>query len=405
MAAALLSLAPTRILGVGRSQDEQVARNLIEAMGARVKEIHADYWEITPPASRLSFPPGPYFFGESGLSARLFIPILSLGAGPYYLDGAPGLRARPMDPLKQILESQGIGWKGGAGLPAQIHGRFAYPKTMEIEGSLSSQFLSGWLFALAFSCPHPIEVEAPGLQSVPYVDMSLEVLEAFGHPVERLGGNRFLVPAWEPQSGEKQIQIEGDWSAAANFLVAGLVAGSGPMHIQGLNPDSAQADRALVPLIQSLGARIQSQDHGMELIPGPNLSGFDFDCRSCPDLFPILAILAACARGSSRIQGLGRLIHKESNRAQSISAMLTAFGVAHRLEEDQLVVQGGNRLQGARVQSFHDHRIVMAASIGALMADGPTEIHGAESVAKSYPGFFDQIQRLGARVQTVKKST
>lgn len=392
-------------MGPGRSEDERVARGLIEAMGAQVREIHTDFWEIRPPTSRFQFPAGPYFFGESGLAARLFIPLLALGSGPYYLDGAPSLRARPMAPLIQALTDLGVVWKGkGAHLPAQIHGRFSYPHTLEIEGSLSSQFLSGWLFALAFSCPHPVLVEAPGLQSLPYVEMSLEVLESFGHPIERIGENRFRVPAWKPATAGRQIQIEGDWSAAANFLVAALLAGSGPLRLQGLNLDSSQADRVLVSLLESLGATLRPLNQGLEIQPSALSGGFSFDSRSSPDLFPILAILAAGIPGTSFIRGLGRLVHKESNRVQSISAMLTAFDVEHYLEEDQLRVLGGKKLKGARIQSFNDHRIVMAASMGALLADSPTEIHGAESVAKSFPGFFDQIQRLGARVQLLKSN-
>ncbi len=405
LAAALLSSGPTEVLGVGQSDDEKVAKSLILAMGAEIREIHGDLWEIHPPSPRLRFPAGPYFFGESGLAARLFIPILSLGKGPYYVDGAPSLRARPMDPLIDSIQALGGGWTGeGPHLPFHFHGRLHLPAQITIDGKLSSQFLSGWLFAFAFSSPHPIRVEAPGLQSIPYVEMSLEILQKFGHPVQRISETTFQISPWRPEPGPRRISIEGDWSAAANFLVAAIIGRGAPLWIQGLPEFSLQADQAILDLAKDLGASPRFSGNGWQLTPGPSIKGFDVDARHCPDLFPILSILAAAAEGRSIIRGLARLKHKESDRATSISAMLTAFRVNHQLQDDQLIIHGGSKLQGARIQSFNDHRIVMAASIGALIAQGPTEIHGAESVAKSFPGFFDQLRRLGAQVQHINST-
>jgi 3-phosphoshikimate 1-carboxyvinyltransferase len=203
--------------------------------------------------------------------------------------------------------------------------------------------------------------------------------------------------------GKTEYTVEGDWSGGAFLLVAGAIAGS--CSIRGLDPDSAQADKAILAALQAAGVPLLRSKQEISIAqhqPG-TLQGFHFDATDCPDLFPPLVALASCCSGSSFIKGVSRLAHKESNRALTLQEEFAKLGVDILLNEDTMGIRGVPQLRAATVHSRHDHRIAMAAAVAALRADGPVLIEKADAINKSYPDFFKDLEELGAGVRVLDK--
>lgn len=391
-AAALLHIGKTIINNPGHSNDDITALNILKQCGASVSRIDSNSIEIisngvNPLTDEVSV-------GESGLSARLFTPILALSGKKLTINGKGSLLKRPMNELLHILPELGVDAKPvqqSGYLPFTIQGPLL-PADIIISGSVSSQYLTGLLFAMANAAKAPLTVEVENLKSKPYVDMTLEVLGKFGYPIHNHSYSKFEILPVKQNDKDIHVTVERDWSSAAYWLVAGAIAGN--ITVPGMNLKSTQADRAIVQVLQNAGARI-------EVLPGEirvkksRLYAFQFDATNCPDLFPVLAILAASSRGESSIKGVHRLVHKESNRAESIAEMLENFGVFHSIHDDCLVVEGRKNFEDASVDSFNDHRIAMAAAIGSLRASDSVIINGSEAVNKSYPDFFSHLQMAG----------
>lgn len=396
LAAALLRPGETLIQGVGQSADELAALRVIQQLGARVTHTEQGL-SVTGGLQPIS---NQIDCGESGLCARLFLPIAALCEKSITVTGSGTLLQRPMLPALNTLRALGVqalSDKSDGCLPVRLRGPLQL-RDCEVDGSLSSQFLSGLLFACAAAATEKITIKATNLNSHGYARMSVAVLQAFGYDVidEDLG--RFVIrPAPLAYSG--RYQVPGDFSSAASLLLAG--AFSGPVTVSNLDPYSLQPDAIFPNILQQAGAAVSWQGAHLTVGRGAHLTAFDADATHAPDLFPVLAVLASQCTGTSRIKGLHRLVHKESNRAESISALLTAFQVKHDLVGDNLVVHGPVTLKAATVSSYNDHRIAMAAAVGALVADGPVMINGAASVQKSYPYFFKDLQSLGASLTTV----
>ncbi len=391
-AGALLHKGKTIIKNAGISNDETAALNIIQALGAKVQH-HNDFIEVT--GGGVHAGSGSIHCGESGLSARLFTPIAALGNLPVTITGEGSLLHRPMKVFEEVLPQLGITVTATKGcLPITLSGKFT-PTDITIDGSESSQFLSGLLFTCCYSNDGQANtIAVKELKSKPYIDMTLHVLRQFGCEVKHDGYKNFHPVHTQTAGKDITITVDGDWSSAAFFLVAGGIAGS--ITISGLSNNHIQADNAILPLLKNIGAVVEVGEHSIT-IKKARLQAFEFDATHCPDLFPILAILAACCEGESYIAGIHRLFHKESNRAQSISEMLIDFDVPFSIEDDVLCVTGVGRLQGTVIDAHNDHRIVMAAAIGALRANGPVDIQGAEAVNKSYPDFFKHLSLCGGR--------
>ena len=200
----------------------------------------------------------------------------------------------------------------------------------------------------------------------------------------------------KPTDTVRSFTVEGDWSGASFLLVAGAVAGY--VQVRGLDLQSTQADRAIMLALQESGARISYYDEYIE-ISKSSLKGFSFDATECPDLFPPLVALASYCEGETMLVGTSRLTHKESNRALTLQETFGRLGVEIELKDNVMLVQGGKRIKGAKVHSHHDHRIAMAASVAALGADASVEIEDAEAINKSYPEFYQDLMKLGVRVE------
>jgi 3-phosphoshikimate 1-carboxyvinyltransferase len=389
-AAALLHKGRTIIHGAGNSDDEEAAFNVIQQLGATtsVAPLTITSNGINPTSPEISC-------GESGLCARLFTPIAALAGKAITVSGTGTLLQRPITGFEKILPQLNVSLPGFNGLmPFIIQG----PMTagpIKLDASDSSQFLTGLLFALSYCANETVTIEVTGLKSKPYIDLTLDVLAQFGKPV---GNDDYLKFTIDPSSFTYcetiQVTVEGDWSNAAFLLAAGAIAGS--ITVSNLDLNSKQADKVIVDILRDAGAALQVTGNSVSVTKAP-LRSFEIDATDCPDLFPVLSVLAAYCKGESYIKGVHRLFHKESNRAESISEMLENFGVSFSIEDDTLCITGANRLNGTVVDSFHDHRIVMAASIAALGASSRVDIRNAEAVNKSYPAFFNDLARVTGR--------
>lgn len=288
----------------------------------------------------------------------------------------------------------------------------------EISGKHGSQLISGLLMALPFAERNSsMIVHEP--KSIPYMFITLEVLRKFGIKIgnDMLGGRDFLESdgdwslcteiVFKVKGGQRykaaDIDLEGDWSAAANFLVAGAV--SGKAELSGLDTTSLQADLSIMDILMDAGASLSQLDgdRGNITVQRAPLKAVSVDASNCPDLFPIISVLAAFCQGTSRFSGVGRLANKESDRAAAITGMLTAMGVDASIDGDDLVIVGepltqrimkGNLLKGGKYPSHHDHRMVMALKVASLGADGPVEIDDEACVAKSFPQFHDIFNKV-----------
>jgi len=395
LAAALLHSGTTTISGAGRSSDELAVLNLVQQLGAGVKQeektLRVNSGGVRPTTDTL-------FCGESGLAARLFLPIAALHYEPLTVTGHGTLSSRPMNGVKQALEQLGVRVSGNNTLPITVQGPMQLPPRIEVDAAGSSQFVSGLLMALSAVATERLEVRVHNLESRPYIDMTLQVLEQFGRPVQHDRYKRFIIdPKLFTNVAQIDTHIEADWSSASCLLVAGAVAGD--LTLKGLNPNSMQADRKLLTILENCGAQMDvTPDHIRTT--RSRMQGFEADATDCPDLFPALAALASFCDGESYIRGLHRLFHKESNRVESITEMLWRFGVDFSAEDDELMIRGRETVQWAYIDGYKDHRIVMAAAVCALRAKGPTTITTAEAVGKSYPGFFEDMSGAGVNLSS-----
>ena len=368
--------------------------------------------------------------GESGFLTRMLIPVLSaIADGPVRVTGEKTLLNRPLSGAHDIMASFGVrlvpevlpsdSRKGDCYVPLTVKGPLV-PGRADVSGKGGSQLISGLLAALPLAGNRStVYVHDP--RSIPYMFITVDVLRKFGVEIgsEMEGDEDFLqTQDWSLCTGvtfkmrgnqhyrAADFRIEGDWSGAANFLVAGAIFGD--VEVEGLDTQSLQADISIMDILMDAGASM-SQLEGDAATTGPvhvtraPLCAFETDLNNCPDLFPIVAVLAAFCPGVSRIRGVERLRHKETDRAAAIVDMLTQMGVPVQVDEDEMTVEGmgfpqriltGNLLKGGQYTSHGDHRMVMALKVASLGADGPIDIDDTACVAKSFPGFLEMFEKL-----------
>lgn len=395
-AAALLHKGETLIHNPGHSNDDKAALDIIERLGAQIDDrgelliIHSK--GIHPIKEEINC-------GESGLSIRMFTPLAALSKKQISITGTGSLLARPMDFFDEILPQLGVTVKSNEGkLPLILNGPLI-PTSIEVDGSLSSQFLTGLLMAYSAAGASGVTITVRNLKSRPYIDLTLDVMKQFGMklPVNKLySGFYFEGPAVENSTKlPVNYTVEGDWSGGAFLLVAGAIAG--PVTIRGLDPGSAQADKAILDALMAADAGVAIDAKVISIHPSV-MKGFEFDATDCPDLFPPLVALAAYCEGITSIKGVSRLVHKESNRGLTLREEFGKMGIQIELDNDLMRVYGGGAVKGAKVHSRHDHRIAMACAVAALKAEGEVTIEQANAVKKSYPDFFRDLKKLGADV-------
>jgi 3-phosphoshikimate 1-carboxyvinyltransferase len=399
-AAALLAKGTTIIHNPGHSNDDKAALDIIQRLGAKIKDVNGE-WEVVsdgikPVSSVINC-------GESGLSIRMFTPLTALSDREITINGSGSLATRPMDFFDEILPVLNVKIESQDGkLPLIIQGPLQ-PANIEVDGSLSSQFLTGLLLAYAAADAKDVSIKVNNLKSKPYIDLTLDVMKQFGF---KLPANKnyeefyFDNTIHNSPLATHEYTVEGDWSGGAFLLVAGAIAG--PIMVRGLDITSTQADKAIIDALMSANAGIAIEAKGIKMSPA-DMKGFQFDATDCPDLFPPLATLAAYCKGRTTIKGVSRLVHKESNRALTLQDEFDKMGVLIKLERDEMIIQGTGIVKGADTHSNHDHRIAMACAVAGLKADSEMVIDEAQAVNKSYPDFYEDLQKLGADVSLNNK--
>jgi 3-phosphoshikimate 1-carboxyvinyltransferase len=402
-AASLLRIGESVIRHPGHSNDDKAALGVIRDLGAEVNV--SDDGSLRIRSVGVSAAGGlEVNCGESGLGLRMFAPIIGLSGERIRVKGEGSLLNRPMDFFDEVFPRLGIRVVSNKGkLPLEIQGPLV-PRDIEIDGSLSSQFLTGLLFAYSATRAKGVTIRVRQLKSKPYIDLTLQVMKHFGWHVENRNYEEFYFDGavWEGLSGAArdpghlEYTVEGDWSGGAFLLVAGAVAG--PIVVKGLDGWSAQADKAILQALCDCGASVETGEDEIRIGAG-RLRAFRFNATDCPDLFPPLVALAAYCEGTTVISGVSRLAHKESNRGMTLREEFGKMGIAIDLVGDTMLVRGGS-VRAARVHSRHDHRIAMACAVAALGADGEVTIEEAQAIDKSYPDFYWDLRQLGTELNS-----
>jgi 3-phosphoshikimate 1-carboxyvinyltransferase len=390
-AAALLHKGTTHIHNAGISNDDKAALDIIQQLGATVS-FKNNYIEIISNGFGANISEEKTInCGESGLSIRMFSPIAALSSSTIHIIGEGSLQKRPMDFFDEIFPQLDINIISTNGkLPLQIKGPLQ-PKNITIDGSLSSQFLTGLLFAFGEAVTETVTITVIDLKSKPYIDLTLHVMEHFGFNIANDNYERFIISPKEKNENKIiEYTVEGDWSSASFLLVSAAIAGS--IKLSGLDMQSTQADKAIMQALERSGAIINSSNEFIEIAKA-DLHAFEFDATDCPDLFPPIAALAAYCKGTTTIKGTHRLAAKESDRAKTLQDIFGKMSINIILQNDEMIIEGGT-IKSAEVSSHHDHRIAMAAAVAALGAEGDIVINDAEAINKSYPQFFDDLRQL-----------
>lgn len=388
IAASLLAIGESAIINPSYCDDSLAAMTIAVGLGAKVNPGNGEM-KITGTGvlreKKLNC-------GESGLAIRMFSPLAALYPAEIFLTGAGSLKKRPMSMIEDALRQLGVKCSSENGfLPITIEGPLK-GGNCEIDGSVSSQLLTGLLMALPLAENDSV-IKVNNLKSKPYIDLTLQVLGKFGIKIKNDNYKQFII-----KGNQKYIptrfEVESDWSGGAFLLVAGAV--SGDITVNGLNPGSRQSDKAILSALDKAGARMTITNDSIG-IKKSDLKAFEFDATESPDLFPPLAVLAAYSKGTSGIKGVSRLIHKESNRALALVEEFEKMGIQAEISDNYLLITGG-KVKGAHVNSHDDHRIAMATAVAGLGASDKVYIRDSHCIAKSYPGFFDDLRLIGADI-------
>ena len=393
--ASSLSNGTSKIFNPLISDDTIATLEAVKALGAEIDQ-QQNCWTIHGQETPKT-PKQPINCRESGSTLRFIIPVAALAPESSTFLFGSSFESRPISPLLKSLKELGVESIVQADDSSVIvqGGGISGGKT-SIRGDISSQFISGLLFA----CPKANEdteilVTTP-VESRSYIEMTLEVLVdreiegAISHDLSRLWipSNQNFIP--------RDSTVPGDFSSAA-FLLAAAAVTSSKITVKGLEHTTSQGDRAIIQILQEMGASINMKKDFVE-IEGDKLFGVDIDATDIPDLVPICAVLACYANEPSEIYNAGRLRYKESNRLESISAELRKMGADILVTEEGLKINGGCSLHGATIDPHNDHRIAMSCSVAALGANGETKIQDVECINKSYPQFFSDMRLIGANV-------
>ncbi len=396
LAAAWICKKPMTIFGPGHSADDKSAMEIIRALGCSI-EAGNDKLLILPATENKA---AEINCGESGLSIRMFTPLAALGDQPIRIIGSGSLVGRPMDFFDKVLPQLGVTIESEQGhLPLIVKGPLK-PANIEVDGSLSSQFLTGLIMAYVATGANNVRIKVRDLKSKPYIALTIDLIHELGLAyVENRNFEEFVFSGPLSEKDEYYYRVEGDWSGGAFLLVAGAIAG--PVSVRGLFLASSQADRAILDVFSLANASFAIDTKGIHVRP-VKMNAFQFDATDCPDLFPPIVALASSCEGVSIIKGVSRLAHKESDRGITLKEEFGKMGIRIELEGDEMKIYGGP-LKGGSLSSHHDHRIAMACAVAALKAEGKSTIEGADAINKSYPDFFTDLEKLGANVSLSNK--
>ncbi len=386
---------PTAIRCDQTNKDIEATARCLCALGANITR-EGVYYNVTPVSFENIQKNALLKCGESGSTLRFMIPVVAaLGANSSFLmEGR--LPERPLSPLREELEAHGINLSPKGSNPLKVEGKLM-GDSYSIAGNVSSQFISGLLFALSLM-DEPSTLNVTGsIESAPYIDITADALSLFGAPVQRCK-NVYSVSATRIVS-PTSIDVEGDWSNAAFPLALGIM-GKGEVTVTGLNAVSSQGDKKIIELLRAFGGKIALTETGYTA-QSSTLHAIEVDATQIPDLVPILATVASVAKGQTRIYGASRLRLKESDRLESVCAFLCALGADVKQTDDGLIINGKEALSGGIADASNDHRIAMSAAVAASVCTSPVKVLDANSTSKSYPAFWSDIASLGVKCEAI----
>ena len=384
---AALSAEPCTVVCGTLSEDILATIRCLRTLGAGIDIGPEGRLSVTPlipsPGEKL------LLCGESGSTLRFLLPVTgALGLDAVFRREGR-LAQRPLAPLDAELTAHGMRLED-RGSDLLCSGQLR-PGGYSLPGNVSSQYISGLLMALPLLADDSeLEVTGP-VESSGYIDMTLDALSLAGAS-PRIAGNRYLISGGTRFSMPSETVTEGDWSGAAFFLCMGALSPVG-VTVAGLDPASRQGDRAILDVLRGFGASVEIAGAAIT-VRRARLTGQTIGARMIPDLIPAVAALAASAEGETRIEHAERLRLKESDRLATTAAMIRSLGGNAVETEDGLVIKGVSPLSGGSADAFGDHRIAMAAAVAACACSSPVTVKGAECVSKSYPGFWEDLERL-----------
>lgn len=367
---ATLSKKPCHVYYDGTSKDIQATESCLRALREGKADLHC---------------------GESGSTLRFLLPVMGALGHKAAFYGEGRLPMRPLSPLYEELEAHGCRLSVQGEVPLTIGGQLT-AGTYCLPGNVSSQYISGLLFALPLLDGDSQIVLTSPLESAPYVDMTIRTLQDFGIKIHR-NEKGFIIPGNQTYIAPETYNVEGDWSNACFFLVAGALTEEG-ITVKGLNQDSLQGDKVILDILRQFGAKVTMEADTVIVKPGP-LKAAQLNASQIPDMVPVLAVLALAAEGKTEIRNAARLRIKESDRLAAITQTLTSLGADIKELPDGLVITGKGRLHGGTIDTHNDHRIAMMAAVASLICDGKVTIQNADAVNKSYPDFFDVWKEAG----------
>lgn len=334
--------------------------------------------------------------GESGSTLRFLVPVTAVGGVSAVFVGHGKLPERPIGVFTECLPAHGVVCETAGGLPLQISGQL-HSGAYAVLGHISSQFITGLLLALPLLEGDSDIILTSPAQSVGYIDMTLDVLKEFGIVIEPTA-NGWHIPGGQCYQA-RSYTVEGDWSQAAFFLTAAALGGR--ITIDNLNPYSKQGDKACLDIYARFGADIQTDDRGCITVSHGTLKATTIDATDIPDMVPALAVTAACCEGTTIITGAARLRIKECDRLAAMRDGLSRLGADIRETDDGLVITGVPTLHGGLAEGYNDHRIVMALAMASVRCSGTIILTDGESINKSYPTFFDDMEKLGGKIHVI----
>ncbi|MFH1887948.1 MAG: 3-phosphoshikimate 1-carboxyvinyltransferase [Pseudomonadota bacterium] len=390
LVASALARGRSLVLNALKSQDTLLTARGLRAMGAGIEDL-SDGFSVEGAGPRPAPAAGPVDLGNSGTSMRILTAVAALGQGEYLLTGSGRMKQRPIGDLVDALLLLGVpvvAESPGGCPPVRITGTRIAKNRTRVDCHLSSQFLSG-LLLMAPCTENGLEIEvSQGPVSRPYLDMTVAAMETLGARVDRRGYEWFSVPPAAYRPGE--YEVEADASAASYFWAAAAVTGAS-VTVRGLHPDSVQGDVGLARLFERMGCRVEDTPQGIRVTGGP-LVGIEADMGDMPDVAPTLAMVAAFAQGETLIKNVGHLREKESDRLSAMAGELSKMGIRAEVRGDDLLVEGG-KPRPAAIDTFDDHRVAMCFAVAGLAAPG-TVIRDPDCVAKSFPGFWDELGKF-----------
>lgn len=388
--AAALSRGISRVDNIQLSKDIEATMELMKELGAVVniedQNLYIDGRKMFSYEKKLDLR-----CRESGSTLRFLIPLALTKDGDYIFHGEGKLISRPLEPYYEIFEEKGIKYsREEDGLPLKVSGKLT-SGTYRVRGDISSQFITGLLFSLPILEDNSRIQITTKLESKGYIDLTLDILKDFGIEIENNNYKEFNIRGAQKYNC-RNYYVEGDYSQGAFFLVAGALGSS--IVCSGLNKDSLQGDKVILDILEAMGCNMEESEEGIKVKPSKT-KGIEIDASNCPDLVPILTVLASLSEGETKIVNAKRLRIKECDRLHAITKELNKLGANIIELEDSLIISGVNELKGGEVDSHNDHRIVMALAIAATRARGNVIINNPRAVEKSYPNFFKDYFKLG----------